>query len=116
MGKKVNPRYQNGNLRRKHRARMKALGLPCHLCGKPIHYDEPSDARHPLSFVVDEIIPISRAEQFGYDSKRQAAEDWGNLAPAHYRCNQIKSNKLPSEMRQRIVPRSAISETLDGEW
>ena len=56
----TNPRYQNGNLRRKMRARLKALGLPCHICGKPIHYDEPSDGKHPLSFVIDEIIPVGK--------------------------------------------------------
>ena len=53
----TNPRSSNGNLRRKHRARMKAMGMPCHICGKPIHYDEPSDSSHPLSFVIDEKIP-----------------------------------------------------------
>ena len=58
-----NPRYANGNLRRKHRARLKAQGGPCGICrGRlgPIHYEEPSDSEHPLSFVVDEIKPISR--------------------------------------------------------
>ena len=53
-----NPRYSNGNLRRKHRARLKAMGGPCGICkGRlgPIHYDEPSDSKHPLSFVIDEI-------------------------------------------------------------
>lgn len=54
---KNNPRYANGNLRRKHRARLRAMGCECGIChGRfgPIHYDEPSDAAHPLSFVVDE--------------------------------------------------------------
>ena len=58
-----NPRYANGNLRRKHRARFKAMGAPCGICGGklgPIHYDEPSDHKHPLSFVIDEIRPVSR--------------------------------------------------------
>ena len=53
-----NPRYKNGHLRRKHRARFKAMNAPCGICkGKlgPIHYDEPSDHNHPLSFVIDEI-------------------------------------------------------------
>ena len=66
----ANPRHANGNLRRKYRARLKAQGGPCGICGGrlgPIHYDEPSDARHPLSFVVDEIKPVSRWREFGYD-------------------------------------------------
>lgn len=61
-----NPRYSNGNLRRKNRARIKAMGNPCHICGKPIHYDEPSDYKHPLSFVIDEIIPVSKWPERDY--------------------------------------------------
>lgn len=78
----TNPRYANGALRRKHRARLKAMGAPCGICGGrlgPIHYDEPSDAAHPLSFVVDEIRPVARWREFGYASPRAAAEDWDNL-------------------------------------
>lgn len=58
----TNPRYRNGNLRRKYRARMKAQeceGGICHGRFGPIHYDEPSDSDHPLSFVIDEIRPIA---------------------------------------------------------
>ena len=108
----VNPRSQNGSLRRKYRARMKAAGCGCGIChGRlgPIHYDEPSDAAHPLSFVIDEIKPVSRWREFGYDSARAAAEDWNNLQAAHYWCNAQKSNKLPNERKSRpkinaIVP------------
>ena len=91
-----NPRYANGALRRKYRARLKAMGGECGIChGRlgPIHYDEPSDAAHPLSFVIDEIKPVSKWRQFGYASPRAAAEDWGNLQPAHYFCNAQKGNK-----------------------
>ena len=66
-----NPRYANGALRRKYRARFRAMGCPCGICqGRlgPIHYDEPSDAQHPLSFVIDEIRPNTRSSVFGYDS------------------------------------------------
>ena len=106
-----NPRSANGSLRRKYRARLKATGAPCHICGKPIHYDEPSDHNHPLSFVIDEIKPISRWREFGYNSAREAAEDFDNLACAHYLCNQIKSNKLPSD--KKIIKRITFS---DGDW
>ena len=110
-----NPRYSNGNLRRKHRARFKAMGAPCGICkGKlgEIHYDEPSDARHPLSFVIDEIKPISKWEQYGYLSAEQAAKDWGNLQAAHWICNSKKSNKTENvrmQVLRRVVPQ-------DGEW
>ena len=107
-----NPRSTNGNLRRKNRARFKAMGLPCHICGRPIHYDEPSDHKHPLSFVIDEIHPVSRWREFGYPSARAAAEDWDNLAPCHYACNAAKSNKIvpPGGIRRKIFNLS------DGDW
>lgn len=114
-GGRTNPRYANGTLRRKHRARMKAMGLPCGICGGrlgPIHYDEPSDAQHPLSFVIDEIKPVSRWKQFGYDSARAAAQDWDNLQAAHYCCNAAKSNRIVSSMDS--VKR--LSMEPDGEW
>lgn len=111
---KINPRWKSGR-RRKHRARFKAMGLPCHICqGRlgPIHYDEPSDPQHPLSFVIDEVIPISRYKEGGYDSPQAAAEDWNNLAPAHYICNQRKGNKLPTD-RVRAEKKMFVP---DGSW
>ena len=114
-----NPRYANGALRRKYRARLKAMGEPCGIChGRlgPIHYDEPSDAAHPLSFVIDEIKPVSKWRQFGYASPRAAAEDWGNLQPAHYFCNAQKSNKagvFGADSGQKITKAPQIS---DGNW
>ena len=110
-----NPRYANGALRRANRARLRAMGGECGIChGRfgPIHYDEPSDAQHPLSFVVDEIKPVSKWRQFGYSSPRAAAEDWTNLQPAHYWCNAQKGNKtaLP---RPKLVK---ITKIRDGNW
>lgn len=114
MGRK-NPRSANGSLRRKYRERFKAMGAPCGICrGRfgPIHYDEPSDCNHPLSFVIDEIRPISRYGQFGYDSPEQAAKDWDNLQPAHWCCNAAKSNKIGFE-GVRAIKKVNIP---DGDW
>lgn len=86
---------------------------PCGICGKPIHYDEPSDYKHPLSFVIDEIRPVSRWREFGYESAKECANDWNNLQSAHYICNQRKSNKTPEDMIRDIVFKKNI---LDGEW
>ena len=111
----MQPRYANGNLRRRNRARFRAMNAPCGIChGRlgEIHYDEPSDSKHPLSFVIDEIKPISRYREFGYDSKREAAEDWNNLQAAHYICNQRKSNKLSVDVPKIIV--KPIKQ--DGNW
>lgn len=113
-----NPRYANGNLRRKNRARFKAMGSPCGIChGKfgPIHYEEPSDAHHPLSFVIDEIKPVSKWKQYGYGSAREAAEDWDNLQAAHYFCNQRKGNKTGNALVEARAARR-IPKIVDGEW
>ena len=86
------------------------MNAPCGICkGRlgAIHYDEPSDSKHPLSFVIDEIHPISKWRQFGYDSAKEAAQDWSNLQAAHYCCNAAKGAKVG-----KILP----SMTLDGRW
>ena len=108
-----NPRYKNGNLRRKHRARLKAIGAPCAICGGAIHYDEPSDHIHPLSFVVDEIIPVSRWQQFGYSSPEECANDWNNLQACHYACNAAKGNRVGFEINKQP---KILKNTQDGNW
>lgn len=115
-----NPRWTNGNLRRKYRQRFKAQGAPCGICGGSlgaIHYDEPSDSKHPLSFVIDEIIPVSIAERNGYSSAKAAAEDFSNLQAAHYICNQLKGNKtnftLKAKDKVQATKKIIVS---DGEW
>ena len=110
-----NPRYANGSLRRKYRARFKAMEAECGICkGRfgPIHYDEPSDSSHPLSFVIDEIRPVSKWKAFGYASPRAAAEDWTNLQPAHYFCNAQKGNKI-NFFEANTGTKITVK---DGEW
>ena len=112
-----NPRSSNGNLRRKHRARLKAIGGECGICRDrlgPIHYDEPSDSNHPLSFVIDEIKPVSRWREFGYSSKEAAAQDWNNLQAAHYCCNAAKSNRTLNELSR--CQQSLKTNVTDGAW
>jgi len=111
-----NPRSANGNRRRKHRARFRAMNAPCGICGGrlgPIHYDEPSDSQHPLSFVIDEINPISKWKLFGYESPEGAAGDWSNLQAAHWICNSRKGAKTGDEAK-RIITRMAYRP--DGDW
>jgi hypothetical protein len=109
-----NPRTTNGNRRRKHRARFKAMNAPCGICGGrlgPIRYDHPSDSAHPLSFVIDEIKPVSKWRQFGYDSPEAAAADWNNLQAAHYCCNAAKGNK--TNLNKSFTASAMVA---DGEW
>ena len=117
--KKINPRQSNGNLRRKYRARYKAMGAPCSICHGAlgeIRYDQESCAKNPLSFVLDEVIPVSKWEQGGFNSPREAAETWSNVAPAHWICNQRKGaqmnykfNPTPPSERRHDIPS-------DGAW
>lgn len=116
---RYNPRNKNGALRRKHRARFKAMNAPCGICGGrlgPIRYDEPSDAQHPLSFVIDEIRPVSKWREFAYDSPEQAAQDWANLQAAHYCCNQAKGNKTERERNEKAVRPVRAANLSDGSW
>lgn len=109
-----NPRWLNGTLRRKYRDKFRAMNAECGIChGRrgAIHYDEPSDYQHPLSFVIDEIKPISRYREFGYSSRRAAAEDFNNLQAAHFICNAQKSDKVKEEKKKIFLkPKN------DGEW
>lgn len=112
MQSKSNPRQQNGNFRRKARARFRAMDAPCGICGGrlgPIHYDEQSCASNPLSFVIDEIRPVSRWKEFGYGSAKEACLDWSNLQAAHYICNAKKGNRTERSVK-------AIAFVPDGKW
>lgn len=87
-----NPRRANGARRDALRKRVAAMGLPCHLCGLPIDYSlttytDPTDGktkRHPMSFELDELLPVS---------KGGSPFDMSNVAPAHRICNQKRGNK-----------------------
>ena len=88
---KANPRYANGARRRAIRDRWRAVGDPCHICGKPIDYSlgfvtDPMTGKrrmHPMAFVVDEVVPVSK----GGDPL-----DFANTQPAHWVCNSRKGD------------------------
>lgn len=93
-----NPRRANGAKRTALRNRVKALGLPCAICGQPIDYSlttylDPRDGkekRHPYSYELDEIVPVSKG---GSPFERS------NVQPTHRICNQRRGN---GEMRVPI--------------
>ena len=90
-------RYANGSRRRALVARVRALGAPCHICGLPIDYSLPGG--HPLSYELDELVPVSRGG---------SPVDPRNVAPAHRCCNQWRGNKgmaLVSSIRDEAASR-----------
>ena len=91
-----NERYANGNARRKLRTRLKSEGRGCWICrafGRPDHIDYDLPARHPLSFEVDELTPVSRYREAGYPSKQACALDYNNVDATHRACNEWRGNK-----------------------
>lgn len=75
-----NPR--NGRPYRRLVAAQKALGLPCWICGHNIDYE--LDARHPLSFTLDHLQPLSKGGN---------RLDPANARSAHRRCNSARGNR-----------------------
>lgn len=112
----TNPRYKNGNFRRKMRARFKAMDAPCGICSGrfgPIRYDQQSCAKNPLSFCIDEIKPVSRWKEFGYPSPEAACMDASNVQAAHWVCNAKKSNKIETDKGHDFRKMVNLS---DGNW
>lgn len=113
----INPRWKTGK-RRKYQQRFRAIEAPCGICKGalgPIHYDEPSDGKHPLSFVIDEIIPVSKWQEAGYASPSACADDFNNLQAAHRICNAKKYNKTNFTIK-KINIKKETNIKLDGKW
>ena len=77
--------------------RLRSMGLPCWLCGRPIRYDLPSG--HPLGYEYDHYYPASRWREFGYGSQAECIHDPSNGRPSHRICNEIRQNSMPGEPR-----------------
>ncbi|MEI5036034.1 HNH endonuclease [Streptomyces sp. S1A(2023)] len=76
-----NPR--NGRPYRRLVAALKAAGHPCARCG---HNIDPSlDARHPMSFTLDHVVPLSRGGDL---------LDPANARSMHRRCNSARGNRI----------------------
>jgi len=96
-----NPRRANGSQRDKNRARMKAEQRECWICkvfGRPAAIDYSLPARHPLSFELDELVPVSKYWLGGYESREQCALDYNNNAATHRCCNNWRKNKSVEEV------------------
>ena len=105
MGKS-NPRVANGHARRELRRWWKSQGLPCQICGGAIDYALPS--LHPLSFEVDEKVPVSRG---GDPLSRE------NTGPAHRSCN-IWKGDMTLEEAHACMGNRGVAKSLhkSGRW
>ena len=65
---------------------VRTYGANCHICQQPIDPSLPRTSK--LGLTVDHVIPLSKG---GLDTI-------DNLRPAHWACNNRKSNKLPEEI------------------
>ena len=93
MGERRDIWNSNGNATRKLRARLKAEGRPCHLCGRPIDYSLPP--RTPWSFELDHIVPIARGgDPYSY----------ANAAASHRICNERKGASMPEDGNAARLP------------
>jgi 5-methylcytosine-specific restriction endonuclease McrA len=89
-----NPR--NGRPYRALCAWLRAQRLPCWICGHEIGYE--LDARHPQSFTLDHLVPLSLGGNL---------TDRENARPAHRRCNSSRGNRTepPKAAPQRASRR-----------
>lgn len=88
-------------MRDKLRVKIMAEQRPCWICrvmGRKGHINYALRFPHPYSFVLDELVPVSRYWLGGYPSAEAAATDYKNLAAAHKCCNEWRSNKTVEEV------------------
>lgn len=74
---------RNGNERRKLTARLRALGMPCAICGEAIDYSLPPG--DDWAFECDEVVPVALGG---------SELEWANLQPAHRVCNRLKGARV----------------------
>jgi len=109
-----NPRRSNGYRRNVLIRRLRSEGRPCWICrlaGKSGRIDYSLRFPHPYSFVVDELVPVSKYWLGGYRTAQEAALDYDNLAAAHKCCNEWRGNKTVDEVKKLIAEmRSGLHE------
>ena len=98
--RRPNPRRAIPHRRDQLRARVRAEGNPCHICGKPIDYSLP--AGHPFSYELDEVVPVALGgDPLSYE----------NCKASHRICNERKGAKM-NWKPQRIT----VELTCSPEW
>ena len=110
----ANPRYAKSSARVKLRNRLRAEGRGCWICrafGRPDAIDYTLPARHPRSFEVDELVPVS---------KGGSPIDYGNVDAAHRECNIWRGNRSVQEViaiaKNFRQARRANADKTSREW
>lgn len=80
---------RNSAQRDRLRARLRATGAACHICGKAIDYTLKSP--DPMSFELDHVIPLSKG----------GTDTLGNAAASHRTCNSTKRARLVAPIIRR---------------
>ncbi|MFC4124925.1 HNH endonuclease [Nocardia rhizosphaerae] len=93
----VSTSQRSTTTRDRHRAAIRRLRPPCALCDADIDYNLRSP--HPMSFVVDHIIPLALG----------GTDELDNKQPAHRVCNERKAAKHPDQTKTRPVPRQFVT-------
>lgn len=90
----------------RNKKRIFATQTVCGICGKPVDFS--LKYPHPLSPVIDHIVPIARG---GHPS------DISNLQLAHWCCNRQKSDKLigrtDTAAVQQVISNRVLPQALD---
>lgn len=90
----------------KNKKRILKTQSVCGICGQPV--DKTLKPPHPLSPVIDHIIPISKG---GHPS------DLKNLQLAHWQCNRQKSDKLYNDIKDtsktRVIGNRNLPHSID---
>lgn len=97
----LEPRWKNGTQRRKVQAKLRSECRPCWICrafGRTGTINYALRFPHPYSFVLDELVPVSKYWMGGYATPEAAALDYANLAAAHKCCNEWRNNKTVEEV------------------
>lgn len=110
-----NPRYAKGSARVKLRNRLKAEGRGCWICrafGRPDAIDYSLPARHPRSFEVDELVPVS---------KGGSPTDYDNVDAAHRECNNWRGNRSVAQVleiasKSRAKSAARARDECSREW
>lgn len=101
LASQMNPRRRGGAERDRLRVRIAAENRPCWICkvmGRSGRINYSLRFPHPYSFVLDELVPVSKYWMGGYATPEAAALDYNNLAAAHKCCNEWRSNKTVEEV------------------